>query len=133
MLNEDEITNILAKYLERKGFIIVQKLNCKQKGIDLVVENSKGIKTFIEIKGETSSRTDSSRYGQPFGRSQIWSHISDCFMKTLKNMSESNNPKNLFGMAFPFNHESILMKIKPYTDKLGITVFLVSSESIKIC
>lgn len=91
MLTENDITEILAKYLEKQGHTIKLKLNSKQKGIDLIVENIDGILIYIEVKGETSGNDQSKRFGKPFAGNQIWNHVSVALLKTPKLMNKHNN------------------------------------------
>ncbi|MFA6084372.1 hypothetical protein [Mucilaginibacter sp.] len=132
MLTENNVTDLLASYLENQDYKIINKITSKDKGIDLVVETPKGIRQYIEVKGETSGNETSKRFNLPFTGNQIWTHVSVAIMKTLMLMNKPENNVVEFGMAFPFNHEILLKSIKPSIEKLGIVVYLISREEVKI-
>jgi hypothetical protein len=132
MLTENHITQLLANHLISKGFVIKQQLTTRQKGVDLIAQCTNGRMHYIEVKGETSARDGSARFGLPFKSSQIWSHVSVALLKTLSVINEFPGEANHFGMAFPENHRELLMSIKPSLDKLGLTVYLISENNVDI-
>ncbi len=59
---------------------------------------------------QTSGSKTSARFGKPFTGNQIWSHVSVALLKTLTDINRPGNKELLFGMAFPFNHEELLIE-----------------------
>lgn len=134
MLNENCVTEILAKYFESLEYEIITKLTTIQKGIDLIVKDKKGNVTYIEIKGATSANVTSNRYGKPFDNNQINNHIAKALLATFKTMSINRSKNNRFAVAFPntTKHKEVLIKIKYVLDKLNITIYLVSKNHVQI-
>ena len=127
MLYEDDIIEAVCAYLERQGFTITQKLNAKQHGDDIIATGNGNIRTLhIEAKGETSSRTDSPRYGKPFSGFQIQDHVANAFYRAAK-MATSGR---VGGMALPKNaaHERCVAGIQHALDALDIIVLWVASD-----
>jgi hypothetical protein len=132
MLTENHITDYLAEYLEKQGHHIIKKLTSKQKGIDLQIKKNDGKLLFIEVKGETSGVETSNRFGEYFDRNQIWTHVSVAVMKTMLLMNDPKHKDVQFAMAFPFNHEMLLNRIKPSLYKMEIVVYFVSEHEVKL-
>lgn len=132
MLNENDITNLLVNYFESCGYKNVIGLTTTQKGIDVTAIDNEGQRVCIEVKGETSSKIGTNRYGSPFDGNQIASHVSVALMKTIVTMNQEEFKDAKFGMAFPMNHEILIRKILPSLKKLDITVYLVSTEKVVI-
>lgn len=108
------------------------ELTSIQKGIDVIAKAPDGMCHYIEVKGETSGRITSKRYGKPFNPNQIWSHVSVALMKTVTDMNSKDAGNGKFGMAFPENHRALLQTIKPSLDILGIIVYLVSEKGVVV-
>ena len=132
MLTENDITELLVRYLLKQNYSINSHLTTTQKGIDIEATSKDGQKLCIEVKGETSARLNSSRYGQYFTNNQVWTHVSVAVMKTLKLMSKDKYKDCLFAMAFPLSHKPLLKEIEHATKRLGITVYFVSLDGVEI-
>ena len=131
MLTENDILAILSTHLSENGYTEIETLTTQQKGIDLKAKAPDGIQLLVEAKGETSSKEDSNRFGQPFSGNQIWTHVSVALVKTLMTMNE-HDEHFAYGMAFPENHRIMLQKLKAPLDKLGIIVFIVFKDKVEI-
>ncbi|WP_375324048.1 hypothetical protein [Flagellimonas sp. GZD32] len=134
MLTENEIVEKVADFLESRGYLIKQRLTTNQQGIDLIAE-SQNEKLYIEAKGETSALKTSSRYGQPFNRSQVKSHIGLALWATMKVISsEPAGKKTKAGIALPDNkeHRKVIEIIYPALKKLGIKLFWVTKSHVTI-
>jgi hypothetical protein len=132
MLTENDITTYLVSYLESVGYTQVVGLTTLQRGIDVTALNTDGKKVCIEVKGETSSKVGTKRFGLPFTGNQIASHVSVALLKTLVTMNEEDYVDCEFGIAFPLNHEKLIRRIHPSLKALGISVYLVSSQNIVV-
>jgi len=131
MLNENQITDLLADYFISQNYSLINKCTTGQRGIDLTVRDPQDVTHYIEVKGETSSKNTSKRYGQAFDSKQIWNHVSVALMKTIKTEMETAPGSNKFGMAFPMNHEILVRKMLPILSKLEFSVYLVSKDEVK--
>jgi hypothetical protein len=132
MLTENHITELFVKYLEKNNFKSITYLNTKQKGFDITALTQNGQRFFAEVKGETSANENSKRYGQYFTGNQIWSHGAVALFATLRSMNKPEYKDAQFAMVFPMNHEPMMLYIKDSMDKLGIQVFFVSEEEVRI-
>ncbi|WP_051692036.1 protein NO VEIN domain-containing protein [Pedobacter borealis] len=132
MLTENDITQLLAEYLKKNGYKILNQLTTKQKGFDITAESSEGKKLYVEVKGETSANEKSKRYGQYFTGNQIWNHGAVALFTTLRSMNKPEYKDAEFALAFPMNHEPMMGYIKASMDKLGIRVYFVSGNEVRM-
>ena len=132
MLNENDITSLFVSYLETNNYKNIIALNTKQKGFDITALTPEGKKIYVEVKGETSANDKSKRYGQYFTGKQIWSHGAVALFATLRSMDKPEYQDAQFAMAFPINHEPMMLYIKKSMDKLGIQVYFVSEEEVRM-
>jgi len=134
MLTENEIVEKVADFLESKGYRIIQSLTTNQQGIDIIAETESET-LYIEAKGETSSVVTSKRYGLPFNRNQIKSHISVALLATMKVISSlPAGNKTKVGIALPDTKEQriVINKIIPALNKLDIRIYWVSKTKVII-
>jgi hypothetical protein len=134
MLNENHITELLAEYFIANDYLVVEKLTTSQKGIDLVVKNTSGILTYIEIKGETSADSRTKRFGMPFSKDQIKNHVGRALLATFNAMNKFTEKESEFAMGFPdtVGHAQVLNNIKPVMDSLNITIYLISDKAVRL-
>ena len=134
-MKEDQIIDTLMQFLINKGFTVnnedVKKGNSP--GIDILA-HKRNVRWFIEVKGGTSGRKGSSRYGKEFTDSQVNSSISTALFKTLQNTS---NPKYEFkkgvdriGMAFPEigSYIKYHTTIAEHLSRLDIVTFWIQED-----
>ena len=134
MLTENDIVECLAEFLQSKNYRITQKLTTNQPGIDIIAEN-KDEKLYIEAKGETSASKTSKRYGLPFNRNQVKSHISVALLATMKVISSKPaGNKTKVGIALPDNEEQrkVIDKILPALEMLDIRIYWVTPSTVTI-
>lgn len=131
MLTENDVVELLADYFQKKKHEIISKCTTTQTGIDLVVRDKKGTYTYIEAKGETSSKEGTNRFGSAFNTGQVNNHIAKALLASLKAMNKHQEGK--FAMAFPAtaSHQKVLEQIIKSVKKLDIDVYLVSRKEIK--
>ncbi|MBP6859114.1 MAG: hypothetical protein KBC69_00620 [Candidatus Magasanikbacteria bacterium] len=131
MLTENDVVKILAIYLEKEGYKIIQKLTTLEKGFDIVAEKNR-ITLYIEAKGGTSSKKGSRRYEKPFTKNQVGTHVSVAIMASLKILSKGNKKFKKVAMAFPDNenHRAVIAPIAPLLKKIGIMIFLVNENLV---
>jgi hypothetical protein len=133
MLFEIDVVDAVCKLLECSGYEIVQRLDTKQHGDDIVAKKQTRAyrELRIEAKGATSSRMGSERYGQLFDSTQVGIHVAEAFYRAAAMLSNENKEIDLkVGMAFPDNlyHRRAVEKINPIVFKLGIAVFWVNEH-----
>ena len=134
MLTENDIVEKVTDFLEKKGYRITQSLTTNQQGIDIIAETESET-LYIEAKGETSSVETSKRYGLPFNRNQVKSHISVALLATMKVISSlPSGNKTKVGIALPDTSEQriVINKIIPALNKLDIRIYWVSQTNVKI-
>ncbi|MDC8001486.1 hypothetical protein POV26_10575 [Aequorivita todarodis] len=134
MLTENEIVEKVSDFLKTKGYKITQRLTTNQHGIDIIAETETE-KLYIEAKGETSASKTSNRYGLPFNRNQVKSHISVALLATMKVISSlPAGNKTKVGIALPDTEEQrkVINKIIPALNKLEIRIFWVTQTNVTI-
>ncbi|CAL2082986.1 conserved hypothetical protein [Tenacibaculum dicentrarchi] len=132
MLTENDIVEKVTDFLETKGYRITQSLTTNQQGIDIIAETESET-LYIEAKGETSSVETSKRFGLPFNRNQIKSHISVALLATMKVISSlPSGNKTKVGIALPDTEEQriVINKINPALKKLDIRIYWVSRTKV---
>lgn len=131
MLTENDVTAVLENHFLSQT-CQVTKLTTKQKGIDMIIVDSIGQKTYIEVKGETSANEKSKRFGQPFSGNQIWTHGSVALMKTFELMCRPENKDVRFAIGVPENHEVMFRRIEAVVRKMEIMIYLVSENGVRV-
>lgn len=131
MINENQVIEILEKYLKKNNYIIKQKLTTSQKGFDIIAQ--KGVHTlYIEAKGETSSKKTSKRYTKQFTKNQVKTHIASAIFTSIKTLSHIQKNERI-AIAFPDNehHREIISQIKDVLHKIEIIIFLVKENQVE--
>lgn len=134
MITENEIVEKVTDFLESKGYRITQSLTTNQQGIDIIAEKEFEI-LYVEAKGETSASKTSNRFGLPFNRNQVKTHISVALLATMKVISSlPAGSKTKVGIALPDTEEQrlVINKIIPALKKLEIKIFWVTNNTVLI-
>jgi len=131
MLTENDVVRILGNYLKAEGYEIIQSLTTSEKGFDIVAKIN-GVTLYIEAKGETSSKENTKRYGQPFSKNQVKTHVAVAILASMKVLSKVDHKPKEVAIALPNNenHRDLIESIKPTIKKAGIKVFLVGKNSV---
>ena len=132
MLDENQLIEVLCTYLEKEGYIIEQKLNTNQQGIDIIASSkAKREKLYIEAKGGTSSRMGSPRHGKQYTSSQIFDRVAKGVYTSIKTVSDLGK-NEVSCLAVPDDSRFIqhLVPIRKQLQKLHIKTFLVSSKGV---
>lgn len=132
MLNENDIVQKLTNHLKSNGFEIIQSLDTKSKGVDIIADNGK-YRYFIEAKGETSSKESSNRFGKAFDSKQIYNHLAKAIFASMKVLSSKPaGSKTRAGIALPLTigHKREFETVKPSVKQLGLKVFWVESNKV---
>lgn len=130
-LNENHIIALLIEDLQKNNYQITHYATTRQTGYDIVAQQL-DIKLIIEAKGATSSKSESNRSGQSFSTNQVKNHIATAILKAMETMTEQENC--LIGLAFPNNqvHRQRLEKSRCALQKLGLIVYLVSTDGVEL-
>ena len=129
MLTENEIIKKTTKYLEDQGYQILQSLNTNEKGVDIVAEKN-GTKIYVEAKGETSSKSNTARYGKPFSKNQVGTHIAVAILAAMKQKDKDKTCNVAIALPHNENHTGIINNIRNSLRKAEIIVYLVGKNDI---
>lgn len=126
MLNENDVIAEVRRHLEARGWD-TDSVHTRQIGIDIEAARG-GEELKIEAKGATSSKRGSKRFGQPFTRDQVLSHVSRAFFTAAKLIRE--HPGALVGLALPGDevHREYIDSIEGAIGTLEIGLFWVASD-----
>lgn len=135
MLNENNIVKLLAEYLKSNGYEIVQALDTVSRGPDIIADNIKTKhRLFVEVKGETSSKEHTNRYGKPFDGKQIRNHIARAVftaMQVLTSKPAGDKTKAAIALPLTAGHQKELETVRNAIKRLDIKVFFVDSNGVK--
>lgn len=132
-LYESDVVDAVCHYLTGCSYTIQQKLTPKQRGIDIIAlkQGSLFTELVIEAKGETSERSGSQRYGQPYGSADVKINVAEAFYTTAElAISRTQHPMRRVAVAVPQNalYERYVARILPAVMTLGIGIFWVASD-----
>ncbi len=134
MLNENHIVDLLTAYLKKNDYEIVQSLDTKSKGVDIIADNKiTKHRLFVEVKGETSSKEHTNRFGKPFDGKQIRNHIARAILASMKIISaKPAGNKTRVAIAFPLNdsHQKEMETVKVAVKQLEIKIFWVNEKKV---
>ncbi|WP_273652985.1 hypothetical protein [Cellulomonas fimi] len=125
-LYEDQVVDAVCGHLSDAGWTDIDPRYSHQRGND--VEAWLGHhRLFVEAKGAGSARTTSKRYGQPFTRKQVYSHVGVATVRALRWVATGGVHAAL---AFPDNedHRAEVAVMLPVLMSLKVTVFWVAQD-----
>lgn len=128
-LTENDIVGALARHLVAQGWSITAQRTTLQHGIDLIAQRSDApCRLLIEAKGGTSFKSHTLRYGRPFDRGQVKTHVAVAFYYAVR--LQQAHPVDRVALAFPGDqrHRVAIEAIANVLAKLSITVFFVDSD-----
>jgi hypothetical protein len=131
MLYENDVVEAVCTDLQKRGFVISQRRLSTERGDDIVAIHPSGFEFLIEAKGETSARTGSGRYGNPFDRGQVLDHVSQAFYRAAAMLCQTETGKDRsVGIALPdnANHRERIDAIQDALRQLNIAVFWVKGD-----
>lgn len=133
MLTENDIVEKLSTHLEKEGYEILQSLGTGEKGVDIIAKRNRQT-LYIEAKGETSSKSHTNRFGKPFTKNQIKSHVSRAILTSMKILtSKPSGQGTAVAIALPDTdgHRNLISEIYQPLKKLDITVYWINQNSIR--
>ena len=126
MLTENEVIDFVCIYLQENGYSINQKLSTNQTGIDIVATNSNGTLCFVEAKGATSSKPNSSKFGEEFDKSQVKTHVGVALVAAFKALNDNPGTESFIALPNNANHKTLIDSMVEPIKKSGIKVLLVN-------
>lgn len=130
MLNENQVIEAVCNHLKSEGLQITDQCSTKQQGYDIVaIHPDSGRRLIIEAKGATSACETSARYGKPFDRKQVLSHVARAFYAAAAALQTENGNVDV-GIALPDQdiHNEFIKQIRQALATLGITVYRVAAD-----
>lgn len=125
-LYEDDVVRAVMLHLEAEGWMINSFALSHQHGDDIVA--SKGAhRLVIEAKGDGSSKSSTARFGKPFTRNQVKTHVAVAVVRAMRVASSGVASA---GVAFPGSefHRTEIDRIAPALQQLGIQIFWVATD-----
>ena len=125
-LTENEVIDYLSIWLEKKGWIILEKSKGHSRGIDIKASRNNQI-LFIEAKGSKGNTKSPVTTRPYFDSGQIKDHFGKALIKILE--LKHNNPDAIFGIAQP-NDDYLRGHIEDASkeiSKFGIKLYWVES------
>lgn len=130
-LTENDVVDRVCEFLECHGWEIRTRATTVEHGVDIEADQ-KTRRILIEAKGATSASITSARFGKPFTRNQIYSHVSRAFYTAAS--LQSQDERALAAVAFPDtpNHRHFVERIQPALNELAIGVFWVKPDGVEV-
>ena len=125
-LYEDDVVRAVIDYLKSDDWTIDSFALSHQHGDDIVA--SRGAeRLIIEAKGDGSSKNTTARFGKPFTRNQVKTHVS---VAVVRAMQVASMGVSFPGVALPASefHRLEVGRIAPALRTIGIWVFWVSTD-----
>lgn len=135
MLNENQVIEAVCKHLKSEGLQIEEQCSTKQQGYDIVaIHPDSGRRLIIEAKGATSACETSARYGKPFDRKQVLSHVARAFYTAAAALQKKGGNVDV-GIALPQTdvHRKFVEEIDQTLHTLGILLYWVSNDGTVRC
>lgn len=131
-LTENDVVDRVCDCLEEHGWEIRTRATTVEHGVDIeAVQNDRRI--VVEAKGATSANSTSARFGKPFTRNQIYSHVSKAVYAAAAAVNDSDGVVHS-AVAFPDtpNHRHFVKRVEGALNRLAIGVFWVSVDGVEL-
>ena len=132
-LTENHVVDAVCRYLQTRGFEIVERATTAQRGRDVLArrDSPRGpIELAVEAKGATSSKPGTQRHGKPFNSNQVLSHVARAFYTAA-----SIEAPAYAAIALPNTpiHQARVAAIDSALDRLGISLLWVgANDSVEV-
>ncbi|HEY4268740.1 MAG TPA: hypothetical protein VGM94_11160 [Galbitalea sp.] len=126
MLYEDDVVNAVAAHLRADGWQIESTALATQHGDDIVATRG-GERLVVEAKGEGSSKTHTSKFGQAFNQGQASTHVGVAVLRSLRVVSEG---ASIAAIALPDNaaHRREVNRVAAALSMVGVLVLWVDQD-----
>lgn len=131
MLFEFQVVKAVATFLKNHGYEVHQALAESEKGDDIIATSpDKNFRLFVEAKGESSSKSWTSRYGKLFTYRQVKVHVGVALYRAAQMLENPCELPVRVALAFPANddHRRAVSRIKKALTTLGVEIFWVSPD-----
>ncbi len=130
LLGEMFIIESVVNYLNAKDYAVIGKVrSVREHGVDIVAISPKTkVKLNVEAKGQTSSKSESRRFGKEFDRGQKRDHLGKAILKACECVERDEAA----AIALPDDavNRELIDSIRSAIDRLGIVVFLVDEKGM---
>lgn len=126
VLYEDDVVRAVMRHLELEGWSIDSFALSHEHGDDIVATR-RGRRLVVEAKGDGSSKSNTARFGKPFTRNQVKTHVAVAVLRAMRVVSVEEAQA---AVALPDSdfHRVEIDRIAPALLKLGVQVFWVASD-----
>ncbi|MFG6444728.1 hypothetical protein ACFXQA_05585 [Microbacterium sp. P07] len=125
-LNEDDVVRAVMAYLESEGWTIDSFALSHQRGDDIVASRGHE-RLVIEAKGDGSSKRSTARYGEPFTRGQVRTHVAVAVARAMR-VASAGAARGAVALPGSEFHRVEIDGISPALRQLGISVFWVARD-----
>jgi hypothetical protein len=131
LLNENEVVDAVAVYLEKNGYAIEQALHGHQRGVDIIARHVDRGVIYVEAKGGTSSRVGSAKYGKPMTLVEVRINVAEAFYTAaVAATGHADDSERGFSAAVAFHdddrHRRFVDPLRGALDELRVSVFWVT-------
>lgn len=125
-LYEDDVVRAVMVHLEAEGWTIDSFALSHQHGDDIVA--SRGVQRLvIEAKGDGSSKSSTARFGKPFTRNQVKTHVAVAVVRAMR-VACSGVARAAVALPGSEFHRVEIDRIAPALQQLGVQVFWVAPD-----
>lgn len=125
-LYEDDVVRAVMLHLEAEGWTIDSFVLSHQHGDDIVASYG-GDRLVIEAKGDGSSKSSTARFGKPFTRNQVKTHVAVAVVRAMR-VASSGVARAAVALPGSEFHRTEIDRIVPALQQLGIQVFWVAPD-----
>ena len=128
LLGEMTVIESVGDYLETLGYVVTSKVgSVSEHGVDIVAQAPRTkVRLNVEAKGQTSSKSETNRFGKEFTRNQKRDHLGKALLKSCEFVQKDEAA----AIALPNDavDRQLIDSITTAIDRLGIAVFLVDAR-----
>jgi hypothetical protein len=110
------------------GYEIEQKLSTEQVGVDIIAISPTGKQCFIEAKGATSSKPNSSKFGKEFDKSQVKTHVGVALIAAFRVLNKYPDSESMIALPDNLNHRALLDEMRHALEKTSVKILFVSES-----
>jgi len=113
-------------HLEAEGWTIDSFALSHQHGDDVVASRG-GSQLIIEAKGDGSSKSNTARFGKPFTRNQVKTHVSVAVVRAMR-VTSTGSARAALALPSSAFHRDEIARIAPALMRLDIDVYWVDRD-----
>lgn len=128
LLGEMAIIGSVCRYLEAEDYRITSRVgSVSEHGIDIIaMSQHTKVRLYVEAKGQTSSKSETKRFGKEFTRSQKRDHLGKALLKSCEWIQQDEAA----AIALPDDtvDRELINSITTAIARLGVIVFFVDER-----